>query len=123
MMTAVQPSVADTAYRLNARDMTIEATPAATATPRAMAPPIGSEMPPGPPSRTRSRPTGIPTNTSTNMPSAMRRLWVGVHLEQVANRDHKVNITPFALVDVPAGIQPTELLLEKLDDDKAKVRP
>lgn len=55
--------------------------------------------------------------------SREQRLWVGVHLEQVANRDHKVNITPFALVDVPAGIQPTELLLEKLDEDKAKVRP
>ena len=55
--------------------------------------------------------------------SREQRIWVGVHLEQVANRDHKVNITPFALLDVPEGIQPTELLLEKLDDDKAKVRP
>jgi chromosome partition protein MukB len=52
-----------------------------------------------------------------------QRIWVGVHLEQVANRDHKVNITPFALLDVPAGLQPTELLLEKLEEDKAKVRP
>ncbi|MBP8039354.1 MAG: chromosome partition protein MukB [Aeromonadaceae bacterium] len=55
--------------------------------------------------------------------SREQRIWVGVHLEQVANRDHKVNITPFALLDVPEGLQPTELLLEKLDDDKAKVRP
>ena len=46
--------------------------------------------------------------------SREQRIWVGVHLEQVANRDHKVNITPFALLDVPEGIQPTELLLEKL---------
>ena len=52
-----------------------------------------------------------------------QRLWFGVHLEQVANRDNKVNITPFALIDVPAHIQPTDFLLEKLDGDKAKVRP
>ncbi len=52
-----------------------------------------------------------------------QRIWVGVHLEQVANRDNKVNITPFALLEVPEGIQPTELLLEKLEGDKAKVRP
>ena len=35
------------------------------------------------------------------MNSREQRIWVGVHLEQVANRDNKVNITPFALVDVP----------------------
>lgn len=52
-----------------------------------------------------------------------QRLWFGVHLEQVANRDNKVNITPFAMIDVPAGLQPTDFLLEKLDGDKAKVRP
>lgn len=51
-----------------------------------------------------------------------QRIWVGVHLEQVANRDNKVNITPFALLEVPDGIQPADLLLEKLDDDKARVR-
>ncbi len=51
-----------------------------------------------------------------------QRIWVGVHLEQVANRDNKVNITPFALLEVPEGIAPTDLLLERLDDDKAKVR-
>ena len=33
--------------------------------------------------------------------SREQRIWVGVHLEQVAHRDHKVNITPFALLDVP----------------------
>ncbi len=51
-----------------------------------------------------------------------QRIWVGVHLEQVANRDNKVNITPFALLEVPDDIQPTTLLLEKMGDDKAKVR-
>ncbi|SIQ19415.1 bacterial condensin subunit MukB [Aeromonas sp. RU39B] len=54
--------------------------------------------------------------------SREQRIWVGVHLEQVANRDNKVNITPFALVDVPEGVAPTELLLEKLDDGKGRVR-
>ncbi|MGL5947472.1 MAG: chromosome partition protein MukB [Aeromonas sp.] len=54
--------------------------------------------------------------------SREQRLWVGVHLEQVANRDHKVNITPFALVDMPAALAPTDLLLEKLDDGKGRVR-
>lgn len=52
-----------------------------------------------------------------------QRLWFGVHLEQVANRDNKVNITPFCLLDVPVSLQPTDFLLEKLDSDKAKVRP
>ena len=55
--------------------------------------------------------------------SREQRIWVGVHLEQVANRDNKVNITPFALLEVPEGIVPTELLLERLENDKAKVRP
>lgn len=52
-----------------------------------------------------------------------QRLWFGVHLEQVANRDNKVNITPFCMLDVPDSLQPTDFLLEKLDGDKAKVRP
>ncbi|WP_409422782.1 chromosome partition protein MukB [Pseudaeromonas sp. ZJS20] len=54
--------------------------------------------------------------------SREQRIWVGVHLEQVANRDNKVNITPFAMLDVPAEVAPTDLLLERLDDGKAKVR-
>ena len=56
------------------------------------------------------------------MNSREQRIWVGVHLEQVANRDNKVNITPFALVDVPEHLAPTDLLLEKLDDGKGRVR-
>ncbi|UNP90047.1 chromosome partition protein MukB [Aeromonas encheleia] len=56
------------------------------------------------------------------MNSREQRIWVGVHLEQVANRDNKVNITPFALVDVPEGLAPTDLLLEKLQDGKGRVR-
>ncbi len=52
-----------------------------------------------------------------------QRLWFGVHLEQVANRDNKVNITPFALIDVPSHLKPADFLLEKVDADKAKVRP
>lgn len=56
------------------------------------------------------------------MNSREQRIWVGVHLEQVANRDNKVNITPFALVDVPENLAPTDLLLEKLDGGKGRVR-
>ncbi len=55
--------------------------------------------------------------------SKEQRLWFGVHLEQVANRDNKVNITPFCLLDVPNELQPVDFLLEKMDGDKAKVRP
>ncbi len=53
--------------------------------------------------------------------SREQKIWVGTHLEQIAGRDNKVNITPFALCDVPEGVRPTDLLLEKLEDGKAKV--
>jgi chromosome partition protein MukB len=56
------------------------------------------------------------------MNSREQRIWVGVHLEQIQNRDNKVNITPFALVDVPEQLQPTDLLLEKLDGGKGRIR-
>ncbi len=55
--------------------------------------------------------------------SREQRIWVGVHLEQVANRDHKVNITPFAVLEVPDQVAPTDLLLAHLDDSRAQVRP
>lgn len=50
-------------------------------------------------------------------------IWLGVHLEQIAGRDKKVNITPFAVVDLPAEVKPTELLLETLATGQARVRP
>ncbi|MCE2596826.1 chromosome partition protein MukB [Motilimonas cestriensis] len=49
-------------------------------------------------------------------------IWLGVHLEQIAGRDKKVNITPFALMDLPEDIKPTELLLETLATGQARVR-
>ncbi|MGL5288245.1 MAG: ATP-binding protein, partial [Aeromonas sp.] len=57
------------------------------------------------------------------MNSREQRIWVGVHLEQIQNRDNKVNITPFALVDVPENVQPTDLLLERLEGGKGRIRP
>ncbi|MFH7566083.1 chromosome partition protein MukB [Oceanimonas smirnovii] len=54
--------------------------------------------------------------------SQQERVWFGVHLEQVANRDNKVNLVPFALQDVSEGAAPTELLLQRLDDGRGQVR-
>jgi chromosome partition protein MukB len=55
--------------------------------------------------------------------SRQERIWFGVHLEQVANRDNKVNITPFCMPNIPEGLQPTDFLLERMDEQRAKVRP
>ncbi|MFO6422086.1 chromosome partition protein MukB [Motilimonas sp. KMU-193] len=49
-------------------------------------------------------------------------IWLGVHLEQIAGRDKKVNITPFALTDLPEDVKPTELLLETLTQGQSRVR-
>jgi chromosome partition protein MukB len=56
------------------------------------------------------------------MNSREQRIWVGVHLEQVANRDNKVNITrsPWWMC---RHLAPTDLLLEKLDDGRAGYVP
>ena len=58
------------------------------------------------------------------------RVWFGVHLEQVANRDNKVNLTAFSvrgeqLADSSTSIssfKPTELLLAELEDGRGQVR-
>ncbi|MGB5856571.1 MAG: chromosome partition protein MukB, partial [Oceanisphaera sp.] len=54
------------------------------------------------------------------------RVWFGVHLEQVANRDNKVNLTAFSVRGVNANmgtqIKPTELLLAELEDGRGQVR-
>ncbi|WP_232818175.1 chromosome partition protein MukB [Zobellella maritima] len=50
------------------------------------------------------------------------RVWFGVHLEQVANRDNKVNLTPFSVQGIRAGDTPTDLLLHRLDDGRGQVR-
>lgn len=50
------------------------------------------------------------------------RVWFGVHLEQVANRDNKVNLTAFSMRGLSADTQPTELLLAELEDGRGQVR-
>jgi chromosome partition protein MukB len=58
--------------------------------------------------------------------SQAERVWFGVHLEQVANRDNKVNMVPFAVQGLSEGVSegraPTELLLNRLDDGRGQVR-
>lgn len=53
-----------------------------------------------------------------------QRVWFGVHLEQVANRDNKVNLTAFSVrgVNERRHIKPTELLLTELEDGRGQVR-
>lgn len=50
------------------------------------------------------------------------RVWFGVHLEQVANRDNKVNLTPFSVQGIKPEHTPTSLLLHRLDDGRGQVR-
>ena len=51
------------------------------------------------------------------------RVWFGVHLEQVANRDNKVNLTPFSIRGfTDTAILPSELLLAPLADGRGQVR-
>lgn len=46
---------------------------------------------------------------------------VGVRLQQVAGRDRKVDIKPFAIQGLPTSIQPTQLLTETLNERQARV--
>jgi chromosome condensin MukBEF ATPase and DNA-binding subunit MukB len=53
--------------------------------------------------------------------SRHQRVVVGVRLQQVAGRDRKVDIKPFAIQGLPTSIQPTSLLTETLNDRQARV--
>ncbi|BDH46472.1 chromosome partition protein MukB [Salmonella enterica subsp. enterica serovar Choleraesuis] len=53
--------------------------------------------------------------------SRQQRVVVGVRLQQVAGRDRKVDIKPFAIQGLPANIQPTQLLTEAVGDRQARV--
>ncbi|MBS0909650.1 chromosome partition protein MukB [Tatumella sp. JGM118] len=50
-----------------------------------------------------------------------QRVIAGVRLQQVTGRDKKVDIRPFSLHDVPAELNPTELLTEVVNSRQAKV--
>ncbi|MGL5366333.1 MAG: chromosome partition protein MukB, partial [Plesiomonas shigelloides] len=54
--------------------------------------------------------------------SRNQRMLIGVRLQQVAGRDRKVDIKPFAIQGLPMATNPTDLLTEKLSDSKARVR-
>ena len=53
--------------------------------------------------------------------SRNQRVVVGVRLQQVAGRDRKVDIKPFAIQGLPTSIQPTQLLTETLNERQARV--
>lgn len=53
--------------------------------------------------------------------SRHQRVVVGVRLQQVAGRDRKVDIKPFAIQGLPTSILPTELLTETLNQRQARV--
>ena len=53
--------------------------------------------------------------------SRHQRVVVGVRLQQVAGRDRKVDIKPFAIQGLPTAILPTELLTETLNERQARV--
>ncbi|ARD38717.1 chromosome partition protein MukB [Edwardsiella ictaluri] len=53
--------------------------------------------------------------------SRHQRVLVGVRLQQVAGRDRKVDIKPFAIQGLPTAYQPTQLLTETVDGRQARV--
>ncbi len=53
--------------------------------------------------------------------SRHQRVIVGVRLQQVAGRDRKVDIKPFAIQGLPSAMQPTQLLTETLNQRQARV--
>ncbi|ELY2494682.1 chromosome partition protein MukB [Cronobacter muytjensii] len=53
--------------------------------------------------------------------SRHQRVLVGVRLQQVAGRDRKVDIKPFAIQGLPSAMLPTQLLTETLNDRQARV--
>ncbi|WP_226569536.1 chromosome partition protein MukB [Mangrovibacter yixingensis] len=55
------------------------------------------------------------------MNSRHQRVLVGVRLQQVAGRDRKVDIKPFAIQGLPMAIQPTQLVTEALNARQARV--
>lgn len=53
--------------------------------------------------------------------SRHNRVLTGVRLQQVAGRDRKVDIKPFAIMGLPMAQQPTQLLTETLSERQARV--
>ncbi len=54
--------------------------------------------------------------------SRKQRLLFAVKLQQVAGRDKKVDIKPFLIQGLPSHIKPTDILVESVSDNSARVR-
>ncbi|OXX70539.1 chromosome partition protein MukB [Vibrio sp. V19_P1S1T109] len=54
--------------------------------------------------------------------SRKQRLLFGVKLQQVAGRDKKVDIKPFVIQGLPSHVKPTDVLIENVSDNRARVR-
>ncbi|QUJ66260.1 chromosome partition protein MukB [Photobacterium sp. GJ3] len=54
--------------------------------------------------------------------SKNQRVIFAVKLQQVAGRDKKVDIKPFLIQGLPAAVKPTDILVETISDNQARVR-
>lgn len=54
--------------------------------------------------------------------SRNQRVLFAVKLQQVAGRDKKVDIKPFIIVGLPSHVKPTDLMIEAVSDNQARVR-
>ncbi|MGY3569303.1 chromosome partition protein MukB [Vibrio paucivorans] len=54
--------------------------------------------------------------------SRNQRLLFAVKLQQVAGRDKKVDIKPFVIQGLPSHVKPTDVLIESVSDNHARVR-
>ncbi|MFC3023549.1 chromosome partition protein MukB [Vibrio zhugei] len=54
--------------------------------------------------------------------SRHQRLLFGVKLQQVAGRDKKVDIKPFVIQGLPSHVKPTDVLVETVSNNQARVR-
>ncbi len=54
--------------------------------------------------------------------SRKQRILFAVKLQQVAGRDKKVDIKPFVIHGLPSDVKPTEVLIETVSDNQARVR-
>ncbi|MBL4831019.1 MAG: chromosome partition protein MukB [Aliivibrio sp.] len=54
--------------------------------------------------------------------SRKQRILFAVKLQQVAGRDKKVDIKPFVIHGLPSHVKPTDVLIETVSDNQARVR-
>jgi chromosome partition protein MukB len=55
--------------------------------------------------------------------SRNQRVLFAVKLQQVAGRDKKVDIKPFIIQGLPSSVKPTDVLIETVSEQQARVRP